>query len=142
MKIKTYTVTAQRSGGWWAISIPEVPGAHGQVKRLDQVEDVARDLIALMLDVPEDSFDIALDPSVGDSVQQALDAAERARIEYEESERLYQETRTQAVSALRHGGYSVHDVGTLLHVSFQRASQLLRSALPEEEDNDQPRTFR
>src|SRR5690242_11280287 len=33
---KTYTVLARRSGGWWAISVPELKGVHSQARRLDQ----------------------------------------------------------------------------------------------------------
>ena len=65
----TYRVTAERSDGWWAFSVPEVPGAHGQAKRLDQVPAEARDVIALMLDLEdadgiEVTVDIELDASL------------------------------------------------------------------------------
>ena len=39
--MKTYTVTTERSGSWWAFSVPEIPGAHGQARRLEQVRDEA-----------------------------------------------------------------------------------------------------
>src|ERR1700678_1853646 len=57
---KTYAITTQRSGNWWAFSVPEIPGAHGQTKRLDQVKSEARDVVSMMLDVPDDSFDVEL----------------------------------------------------------------------------------
>lgn len=57
MSRATYTARAERSGKWWAIEVPEIPGVFTQVKRLDQVEEMARDAIALMLEVPADSFD-------------------------------------------------------------------------------------
>ncbi|MFD3506764.1 hypothetical protein [Nocardia sp. NPDC058666] len=37
------TAHASRSGGWWAISVPEVPGLFTQVRRLDQVVATVRD---------------------------------------------------------------------------------------------------
>ena len=46
-----YRVRAVRSGGWWAITVPELPGVFSQARRLDQVETMAREAIALMLDI-------------------------------------------------------------------------------------------
>ena len=50
----TYTAVARRAGDWWAISVPELKGVHTQARRLSRVEAMARDAIALMLDVPPD----------------------------------------------------------------------------------------
>ena len=46
-----YRVRAVRSGGWWAITVPELPGVFSQARRFDQVEAMAREAIALMLDI-------------------------------------------------------------------------------------------
>ncbi|SBT51113.1 type II toxin-antitoxin system HicB family antitoxin [Micromonospora auratinigra] len=56
----TYTASCVRSDGWWAISVPEVEGVFSQARRLDQVEAMAREAIALMLDVDPQSFDITV----------------------------------------------------------------------------------
>ncbi len=53
-----YTVRAQRTGDWWAIDSPDVPGVFSQAKRLDRVEEMAREAIALLLEVPADSFEV------------------------------------------------------------------------------------
>jgi hypothetical protein len=58
--MKTYMGDAERSGNWWAFSIPEISGAHGQVKRLDQVVNEARDLISLIAVVEADSTEVEL----------------------------------------------------------------------------------
>jgi len=47
-----------RSGRWWLIDIPEAPAAHSQARRLDQADDVACDLIALLTDADPGSFDV------------------------------------------------------------------------------------
>ncbi|GLX97558.1 hypothetical protein [Herbidospora sp. NBRC 101105] len=48
-----FRVTAQKSGGWWALTV-EGPGlsrpAYTQVRRLDKAEDMVRDLLALHFD--------------------------------------------------------------------------------------------
>lgn len=62
MKAATYTVRATRSGDWWAIDVEEIPGIFTQSKRLDGVEEMARDAIAITLDVEPDSFEIDVQP--------------------------------------------------------------------------------
>lgn len=65
----SYTARAVRRGRWWAIEVPEIPGVFSQARRIDLVEPMAREAIALMLEVPEDSFDVAVEPdltSLGD----------------------------------------------------------------------------
>ena len=56
----SYAVLAERSGRWWAISVPELPGVFSQARRRDQIEAMARDAIALYLDVPLDSFAVSV----------------------------------------------------------------------------------
>lgn len=33
----------RRSGDWWAVEVPEVPGLYTQVRNLDDVADAVRD---------------------------------------------------------------------------------------------------
>lgn len=54
----TYVAVCERSGEWWAVSVDGVRGAYTQTKRLDEVEATTRDMLAMFLEVPEDSFDI------------------------------------------------------------------------------------
>ncbi|MGH4022317.1 MAG: hypothetical protein ACRDT0_24395 [Pseudonocardiaceae bacterium] len=56
---KTYDVTTWREEGFWVIDIDEL-GLTTQARRLDQVEYMARDAIALRIDVGEESFDVAV----------------------------------------------------------------------------------
>ncbi len=81
-----YHVTATRVGRWWAIEVPELPGVHSQSRRLDQVESIAREAIALFLAVGEDAFDVTVEPdleSLGplkDSIEEALAARDAAEV--------------------------------------------------------------
>lgn len=122
---KTYRVVAERSGDWWAISVPDVRGAFTQAKRLDQVEDMAREAVSLLLDVPADSFEVELEPHValklGRSVDEAVAASDRAREAAATASRAMRDAAQAAASE----GLTVRDIGTLLHVSPQRVSQLL-----------------
>jgi hypothetical protein len=54
-----------REGQWWALSIPELgPDARTQARRLDEVEDEARDYIATTLDVPPSTVDVEMQPRI------------------------------------------------------------------------------
>ena len=120
-----YEVTAQRDGRWWLVRVPEVRGAITQARRLEQVEAMAREVVSLLLDVAPDSFDLDVRPAIPAEVRAEL---ERARDLRRQAERTQAEAATlvrDVARKLREQGLSVADVGTVLGVSFQRASQLL-----------------
>ena len=73
MSRKTYQLTATREGQWWIIDVPELD-YRTQARKLDQVELMGRDLIALMQDVPADSFDVATVIAMPESVAAATAA--------------------------------------------------------------------
>lgn len=57
-----YTAVCRRSGDWWAISVPELKGVHSQAKHLEQVDAMAREAVALFLDVTPGSFRVSVQP--------------------------------------------------------------------------------
>ncbi|MDQ7906973.1 type II toxin-antitoxin system HicB family antitoxin [Phytohabitans sp. ZYX-F-186] len=118
--MKTYTAVCRRSGGWWAISVPELKGVHTQARRLDQAEGMARDAIALMLDVDPATIAVEVRPELPDVVSHALEARRAARQAEEAAER----ATAAAVHSLLDGGYTVRDAGALLQLSPQRISQI------------------
>ncbi len=59
--VQTYRVEVKHGERWWIVSIPEVPGAYTQARQLREVEVTAREVVALMLGVPEDSFNLDVD---------------------------------------------------------------------------------
>jgi len=126
----TYKVSAVRSGRWWAIEVPELRGAFSQARRLDQVESMAREVIALMLEVPEDSFDVVVEPdlsSIG-AVREAIEAALHERERANAAQDAASTAMRHAVSEVRASGYTSRDAGLLLGVSNQRISQIERQA--------------
>jgi len=121
----TYRVTAQRDGRWWFVRVPEIQGAITQARRLEQVESMAREVVSLLLDVTPESFDLDVQPAIPDEVRAELT---RARDLQRQAERTQAEAATlvrEAARKLRAQGLTVADVGAVLGVSFQRASQLL-----------------
>jgi predicted RNase H-like HicB family nuclease len=120
VEVKRYTAECRRSGDWWAITVPELGNVFSQARRLDQVEDMARDAIALLLEVPADSFEVDVRPDVPDEVTAAL----AARLAAREAEERADRATIDAVHTLLDAGLTVRDAGQLLHLSPQRISQL------------------
>ena len=123
----TYTAWARRSGGWWAIDVPELPGVYSQARRLDRVEPMARDAIALFLDVDPATLDIRVETNLPSELRRDVDAVGRLRAE---ADRL----QAESSGALRHltqellgRGLSVRDAAAILGISHQRVSQLVRA---------------
>ena len=122
----TYTARARRSGGWWAIDVPELPGVYSQARRLDRVESMARDAISLFLDVDPATLEIRVETNLPSDLRRDVDAVGRLRAE---ADRL----QVESSGAMRHltnellgRGLSVRDAAAILGISHQRVSQLAR----------------
>jgi predicted RNase H-like HicB family nuclease len=128
MRRKTYTARCQRAEGWWAISVPELRGVHTQARRLDKVEATVRDAIALFLDVPEDSFDIRIEPVLPRDLQNKVGRVRKVRDQAEVLQR-QAATDSAAVAAdlVRRAHLTVREAGRVLGLSHQRVAQLLRA---------------
>jgi hypothetical protein len=104
-------------------------GAFSQARRLDQVEGMAREVIGLMAQVPEDSFDVVVEPdlsSIGELravVERAVQERERAAAAQESASAAIRD----AVAQIRASGFTTRDAGALVGVSPQRISQVARS---------------
>lgn len=120
-----YTVRARRDGSWWLLEVDGVDSAVTQARRLDQVEATARDLIATLLEVPEDSFDIEITPSVPDDMGDEVGAALAARGLAIAAQEAARAATGRAARHLRDEGLPVRDIGRLLGVSYQRAAKIL-----------------
>jgi hypothetical protein len=124
----TYVVKATRSGRGWILAVPKVPGAVSYVRGLGQAREHAREAIAFVLDIPEDSFDVRLEPDLAPG-----DLAEitRARAAVAEAERVQREAARQSrsvVAKLHRKGLTGADIAALVDVTPQRVSQLLKAS--------------
>ncbi|MBT1176873.1 XRE family transcriptional regulator [Bifidobacterium callimiconis] len=121
MSTGTVTAICTRSGGWWAVEVPEIPGLFTQARRLDQVEDMVRDA-AKLLDSPVDEVNIEpeLDADTSRMVEELFAKRDAACKAQEEASRLARST----VNALRNEGLTVRDVAIVTGVSPQRVSAL------------------
>ncbi|WP_323671359.1 hypothetical protein [Candidatus Poriferisodalis multihospitum] len=65
-----HRVEVVRSGDWWAITVPALRGVFSQTRNLDEVPEVAREAIALMLDVDPAEvgpIDVSVQPQQGEA---------------------------------------------------------------------------
>jgi predicted RNase H-like HicB family nuclease len=121
-----YHVRATRTGRWWAILVDELPAVHSQARRLDQIQSVAREAIALVLAVLEDSFDIQIQPDLASLVElkELIEETLRAREASDAARSRASAAMRHAVRELRDSGYTSRDPGALLGASNQRISQI------------------
>lgn len=119
------TAKATRSGGWWAVEVPEVPGAFTQTKRLDQVAEAAAAAVADLVDVPVEDVEVHLAPALTTEVLRTIKAAQKAAADAARAQEKASAAQRAAVMRLRKvERLSSRDTGVLLGLSHQRVSQL------------------
>lgn len=128
--MSTYTAIASPDGKHWHVRLPGLGnhpeyGLPTQTRNLDQVEPTARDLIALWLDVPADSFAVDVQVELPESVRHHLELAAKLRREAADAQAGAAEEYRRAATELKGGGLTVRDIGKALGVSYQRAHQLV-----------------
>jgi hypothetical protein len=121
-----YRVEVTRDGKWWMVAIPELDGLT-QARRLEEAPRMARDYIAIVLDVPiaEVDVDLAVIDVDGVDVVEAVAKLDAEKAEVDAArERVANDTRSLA-KALAGKKVPVRDIGAILGVSHQRAHQLV-----------------
>jgi hypothetical protein len=121
--MSTYNAKAHREGDWWVIDVEGVGVT--QAKRLDQVEDMARDMVGLMLDVDISTVDVDVAPQVGAELDGLVLSARNAADAARAAQAKATETSRATAERLHAAGYSLRDIGVLTGVSYQRIHQLL-----------------
>lgn len=125
-----YTVTARRTGDWWALEVPDVPGAYSQCKRLEQAADLAREAIALVLDKDEADIDVTVEPQLPDEMAELVDSIHQAREAMEKIVREAQQMQVTLIHDLVNECHlSYRDVGQIVGISHQRVSQVLKEGI-------------
>lgn len=119
------TAVAQRSGSWWAVEVPEVPGLFTQTKRLDQVAAMVKDAASSLTGKPEDSFQVNVSVHLGGKLEEAVAAAVDAANRLAELQAKAAMTSRVAARYLAEDGLTVREIGEILGVSHQRAHQLI-----------------
>lgn len=126
METTTYTALCERAGRWWTIRIPQVEGLTAQVRGLDQVEMMTRQVIVRALGVPPESVRIDVVPEAPVQVSEALQARQVARQALEAAV----QATISALDALAQEGYLFHDAATMLGLSPSEIAQYSPSSGP------------
>ncbi|CDO88103.1 hypothetical protein AWC29_01860 [Mycobacterium triplex] len=124
--MREYKVEVTRDGRWWMIDVPEIAQIT-QARRLDEIEDMARSLIAISTETPLTEVAIKVTSiavaDLGDIAARAHSIVEHRERAAHELEKAQRDTATYAAALMR-AGVTVRDAGTLLDLSPQRVSQL------------------
>lgn len=112
-----------RSNGWWAISVDEIPGLFSQARRLDQVEAMVRDA-ASMLDF--EVADVEIVPVLDADAQEMLNELAEVRREAEERQKAASDLTRCVIKRFRGEGLTLRDIASLVGLSQQRVSVLMR----------------
>ncbi|MGO8961292.1 MAG: hypothetical protein ACLQFR_28560 [Streptosporangiaceae bacterium] len=111
----------------WRVRVPEVQRTT-QARNLREVEAMARDLIAIMDDIPADTFSLEVTIILPAEVQEELERSAALRQEAARSQAAAAAAASRAARRLRDQGLPLQDVGQAIGVSFQRAKQLIDEA--------------
>lgn len=122
----SYHAKVTRDGRWWMIKVPEIDGLT-QARRYSEVEHMARDLIAVTLDIKYSEVQVDLEfdiPGIGDLLARVKriedEKAEAARLEADA-----QEESRKVARVLVEAEIPLRDAGEILGVSYQRVHQLV-----------------
>jgi predicted RNase H-like HicB family nuclease len=122
-----YTAQAERDeSGWWIGTIPDLPGAVTQARRLDQLPDRLGEAVAALLDI-EDTVELELHVKLPPEVEAKLERAQHARQAADDAAREASGLTRGIARSLVADGYSLRDAGEILGVSHQRIGQLVKS---------------
>ena len=127
-QVTTYRVIATQEERFWLLSVPELDVVT-QARTLDRAEATVRDLIAVWLDVPADSFAVEVEPRLNDEWTKLLRETRDARTTADKASARASELIRTSVTTLHDAGLSAREVGSLLGISYQRVQQLLAKGI-------------
>jgi hypothetical protein len=127
--MKTYDVTVSRDGKWWMIHIPDLDGLT-QSRRLGEIEDMARDYIAVVTDVPLSQVAVRVSgiDVAGQDLVEIRTLIDELREQARQAEAAVARLAEQVAVALVASRVPMRDVSEILGVSHQRVSQLVQAS--------------
>ena len=128
-EVRTYHAEAERDGASGASTSAKSAGST-QARNLREVEPMARDLIAIMDEIPEDSFELDVQIALPEEVRAALERSAELREQAARSQAEAARLARSAAGHLHDQGLPLRDIGKMLGVSYQRAHQLVDEAHP------------
>ena len=132
--------------GWWTIDVPEVPGAHSEAQTLARARHNAREVIALMLDLPEgaeETMELEERLILPKEIQSYVERARSARQKAEKAAELTRQATEDALAVIETHlpELGLRDRAELVGLSYQRVAQLHPGA-PRRGRRPEPRRHR
>lgn len=124
--MRNYKIEVHRDGRWWMIVVPEL-GQITQARRISEIEDMARSLIAVSTDAPMSEVAVqvtSITLADGDDILGSAEEIQQLRRQAHSLEATAADAARAYALKLTAAGIPVRDAATLLHVSPQRISQL------------------
>ncbi len=123
---QTYHIITGREKKWWWIEIEDVPGGFSQARQFRNVEPMAREVISLLLEVPEDSFDVEI--TVKGTEADVLRAVTESEAALNDALAALRTRKKEAVHKLREMDIPVRDVAELLRISTGQVNELSKAS--------------
>jgi DNA-directed RNA polymerase specialized sigma24 family protein len=119
----TYKVTAKRWKHGWELHIDDIGVT--QSRTLLDADAMVRDYVAMLLDIPETSFDVEVAPEIGAGVDGEIVSLYEADRAAKRAQERAAEKRRSVAQRLKVLGLSGREIAAVLKISPQRVSQLL-----------------
>jgi predicted RNase H-like HicB family nuclease len=115
--------------GWWIVTVPDVPGAITQSRRLDQVAAEAAEVIEIQTGRPVELDTLDVVPILAGEAGELAAETRRLRAEANAlAERAGEQTRA-AVVLLHRRKFPLRDIGQLTGITYQRAQQIVKGVV-------------
>lgn len=126
--MSAYTARVAHSEGWWAVTVPEVPGLFTQARSLAEVADMVREALALFPEAEVDPACAQVHLEPVDEAGKAAVIAATANVAADKAKEAAARDMSAAACRLVREGITYRDAGVLLGVSHQRVQQLVKAA--------------
>ncbi|MDR0627440.1 MAG: hypothetical protein LBG11_09345 [Bifidobacteriaceae bacterium] len=122
-----YQARARKDGRLWLVEIPELD-ITGQARWLREVEEVAREVAALVLDVDLGEVGVDVEVELPADLEAAWAVARSKMAAARQAQADAARQSRQVVAALRAAGYTYAEAGAALGLSPQRVQKIAASA--------------
>ncbi|WP_129360330.1 hypothetical protein [Rothia uropygioeca] len=124
VEMTAYKVLAQRSGRYWHLEVDGLSQGT-QARNLTEAEVMVKELISILTGQDLDQVRVEITVRVPEQIREAQEEANKYRAEAEHASTLAAAKSREAARLMREQGMTLKDIGQVLHVSHQRAGQLV-----------------
>lgn len=133
--MKIYTATAKKEvwkskrklHQWWLVECEELD-VMGQARSLSEVDEVAKEVIGLWLDVDPETINVEVSIIMPEEIKAAWDESRQLKSEAEKALTHSGEIARETVKKLRENGFTQKEAARVLGISPQRIHQLEKAS--------------